>query len=260
MSKYFKKIVFFFSVFFLTNICVCMAATNTELMKLEVNQEGLSPNFTPSQTSYSLFVKDTINSIDVNAVASSTDSTVKVSGNDNLKSGDNTVLIEVTDKNGKENVYTITVTKASDKDKSDSYLQTLIVENLELVPPFVPETLNYDLGSVPNKINNVSIFAAPRQEGATVEISGNENLKDGNNVIKIKVNSEDGSTAKEYTLNLKKDTIDKAISDVVETSQEDSNMNTDKSRKTIDIRVFIGIVGILIIIIIYLVYKLNKKK
>lgn len=260
MLRYFKKIGMFLGILVFMNIGIFIGATTPELVKLEVDQEGLSPNFIPSQSNYSLFVKSTTNSINVKAVAADASSTVTVSGNENLKLGDNTVHIEVTSKNGEKKDYTIIVTKTNNNEKSDSYLQNIIVENMDLTPTFQPQTLNYDLGTVPNKINSISIFASPRQEGAKVTIVGNDKLQDGDNAIKINVTSEDGTTTKEYKLNLKKDKKEQAITDVVETSQNIVNVNNNNKKNSIDNKIFIAIILILIIVIVYLIYKLRRKK
>jgi len=80
--------------------------SNTYLSKLQVNKEGLTPNFNKEKTNYSLTVNENVNSIDVTALPEASTSKVLVSGNTNLKNGDNTVYVTVTAENGeKKNIY-----------------------------------------------------------------------------------------------------------------------------------------------------------
>jgi len=179
--------------------------SNTYLSKLQVNKEGLTPNFNKEKTNYSLTVNENVNSIDVTALPEASTSKVLVSGNTNLKNGDNTVYVTVTAENGEKKTYTITVTKLSDPVKSNSYLESLIVENATLSPAFSKEVLEYDCGIVGKSIESLKILAFGENENVKIEITGNESLIEGDNEIKVKVTSEDGTTSKEYKVKVKKD-------------------------------------------------------
>lgn len=179
--------------------------SNTYLSKLQVNKEGLTPNFNKEKTNYSLTVNENVNSIDVTALPETSTSKVLVSGNTNLKNGDNTVYVTVTAENGAKKTYTITVTKLSDPVKSNSYLESLIVENATLSPAFSKEVLEYDCGIVGKSIESLKILAFGENENVKIEITGNESLIEGDNEIKVKVTSEDGTTSKEYKVKVKKD-------------------------------------------------------
>jgi len=105
----------------------------------------------------------------------------------------------------KKKTYTITVTKLSDPVKSNSYLESLIVENATLSPAFSKEVLEYDCGIVGKSIESLKILAFGENENVKIEITGNESLIEGDNEIKVKVTSEDGTTSKEYKVKVKKD-------------------------------------------------------
>lgn len=178
-------------------------SSNTFLSKLQVNVEGLTPNFNKNKYSYTLALNEKVDSVNVTAVAEDSKAKVSVSGNTNLKEGDNTISIVVTAENGAKKTYTIIATKSTDLMKSDSYLANLIIEDCQLTPEFSSEIFEYDLGNV--SLDKLNVFAYPKNENAKVEITGNKELVDGENIIKIKITSENGATTKEYTLKVKKD-------------------------------------------------------
>lgn len=260
-----KKIIGIFVILFVCTISinVCYGANEDNLLQsLKINQEGLSPEFSPEKYNYSLFLKDSINSIDVDAVANG-DAKVEIIGNKNLKLGDNEVVITVTPKKGEKKEYKIIVTKTSNVEASDSYLQNLILENIELKPSFSPEVLEYDGGTVPNKINNILTFASARQEGATVKITGNEDLQEGENIISVNVTSVDGSTNKEYKIKVVKEKVEETKSNAVD-SKSDADIDKNESIKKdskMNYKILLGIIVILIVIcvIVAVVIKKNKK-
>lgn len=194
------------------NTVTTTKSSNTFLSKLQVNVEGLTPNFNKNKYSYTLTLEPNVNSIDVTALAEDSKSKVAIYGNTELKEGDNTISIVVTAQNGAQKTYTIIATKSADPMKSDSYLANLIIEDLVLSPEFSSEVFEYDLGET--TLDKLNIYTYPKNENAKVEITGDERLVDGDNVIKIKITSEDETTTKEYTLKVKKKVV--VIEDNVE--------------------------------------------
>ena len=178
---------------------------NAYLSKLQINQEGLTPNFNKNKTSYAVTVGENVNDLKVTAVAEDSKSKVAISGNTGLKNGDNKVYITVTAQDGTKKVYTITVTKTGDANKSNSYLQNLIVENAILSPEFSKEVFEYDCGTVGKSVETLKILAFGENENVKIDITGNDTLSEGDNKIIVKVTSEDGTTTKEYVITVKKD-------------------------------------------------------
>lgn len=180
-------------------------SSNAHLSKLQINQEGLTPNFNKNKTSYAVTVGENVNDLKVTAVAEDSKSKVAISGNTGLKNGDNKVYITVTAQDGTKKVYTITVTKTGDANKSNSYLQNLIVENAILSPEFSKEIFEYDCGTVGKSVETLKILAFGENENVKIDITGNDKLSEGDNKIIVKVTSEDGTTTKEYVITVKKD-------------------------------------------------------
>lgn len=85
--------------------------SETGLKELVVNSKDILKE---DEDEYKIKVDKNTDKLDISAVPSSDGSTVKIKGDTNLKEGNNTVIVEVTDKNGFTKSYTIEVEKESD--------------------------------------------------------------------------------------------------------------------------------------------------
>ena len=199
-------------------------SSNNYLKSLQVSEEGLTPDFNRNKLNYSLSVGEKVTSINVTAVPEDSKAKVYVSGNTELKDGDNNVLITVTAQNGSKRTYTIVVNKSADPEKANSYLSNLIIKDMILTPEFSNEVLEYDGGTVRLSGDKLEIYAYPTNENAKVEIIGNENLVDGENTVTIKVTSEDGTSTKEYVIKFIKETGEEtqALEDEVANSENET--------------------------------------
>lgn len=72
-------------------------------------------------------------------------------------------------------------------------LKELVVEDYKLTPDFDAETTKYSL-TLKDKDEKLNIKAIPADGKAKVDITGNENFKVGNNIVKITVTAADGTT------------------------------------------------------------------
>ena len=250
------------------NTTTATKSGNAYLKSLQVNYEGLTPNFNRNKTTYTLSVGEGVDSIKVTARPEHSGARVSVSGNTNLKDGDNNVYITVTAENGTKKTYTIVVTKSADPDKSNSYLENLIVENAKLSPEFSKEIFEYDCGTVGMDVNTLKILTFPEIEDAKVEITGNDELVIGENNIVIKITSVDGSTTKEYKIKVVKDETVDALSnsdeDIKLVDEENGPSKLDTIIEVIKNNALVIIMYIFIIVefiqIVYLYRKQNKKE
>lgn len=168
---------------------------------MRVNREGINPNFDKNVKEYYLLIDEDVKDLDITAIPSNKDAKVDIIGNKNLKNGLNKVEIKVTSKDkSKTNEYIINVTKTNDFKNSNADLEILAVEYFKLTPEFDKNVTNYFV-EVSNKVDKLNIFAVPVDEDAKNNISGNENLKVGNNKIVISVTARDGVTEKKYYIN-----------------------------------------------------------
>lgn len=92
----------------------------------------------------------------------------------------------------------LTTTKPKEEKSTNKALKSLAVEPAGLDPEFNKDTTNYTL-TVEQDVTSLKINAEAEDEKAKVSISGNENLQEGDNTVKIVVTAEDG-TARTYTI------------------------------------------------------------
>lgn len=174
---------------------------NTNLKSLKVDVEGLSPEFDKNITEYYLIVDLTIEEVNVEAVPEYEKSKITITGNSDLQEGENTVKILVKAENGNTKTYTINITKTNDLEKVNATLKSLSVKGFSFYPSFKTNIYNYNL-TVNEKLTQLEILAETEIEGATYEIIGNEDLKEGDNLIKVIVTAKDGETKREYKINV----------------------------------------------------------
>lgn len=171
------------------------------LESLTVSSGTLSPQFNKSITQYSVVVPNSVSQITINGTA--TDSNATVNGFDtyDINVGETQIQLEVVAQDFTSEKYYITVTREDviNPDKSsDNTLKSLTVQDVTLSPTFNPSIINYN-ATVENNITKLLISTEVNQQGASVTVDGDDNLKEGDNVININVKAEDNSV-KTYTI------------------------------------------------------------
>ena len=122
-------------------------------------------------------------------------------------------------------------------------LSKLEIKNSTLSPKFDLETYEYTIG-IKEDISSLEIEAVANNENATVEIIGNENLQDGENVITILVtNAETGEVAT-YQIIVNKNTQKEGVAKV--NWLQPSTWGTRE-------KIIVGIIGALILLIVILI-------
>lgn len=91
----------------------------------------------------------------------------------------------------------------TDTQAQNANLQSLRLNKEGLIPSFQKDIHQYYL-TVLNDVNDIDVIAISENPNATIEIIGNNNLKEGLNTILIKVFSEDKMTNNIYTINVTK--------------------------------------------------------
>ncbi|MDD2376430.1 MAG: cadherin-like beta sandwich domain-containing protein [Clostridia bacterium] len=216
------------------------ASSDATLKGLRVSEEGLSPNFKSSTLNYSIAIGKNVNNITVTATPNDSKATFYVSGNTGLVDGDNKIYITVTaaDKKTKK-TYSIVATKSADPDKANAYLENLIIDNSKFSPEFSAEVLEYNSENIKAEVEKLEIRAFPKIKAAKVEITGNDKLVEGENIIKVKVTAVDGTTTKEYTIKVTKEALP-VIASTVNIYDETDSLQDNNSSK---FREFLNTIG-----------------
>lgn len=200
----------------LTNTKPEEKSNNANLKSLTVAGEEFLPVFDKETTSYTMKVAEEVTKLEVKAEAEDEKATVTIKGNDELKEGENTVTITVTAEDGTTKNYEIKVTKVAGE-VTKLGLQTLTIKDTSIARMFKPDVYEYEIDI--NDVTSLEIEAIANDETATVEILGNEDLKEGENIITIIVSAGEGE--EKVTYQIKANKILKAAK---ETKQIDSKI------------------------------------
>lgn len=256
-------------------------SNNANLQMIEtqpVDFKGFSPN---KQSGYSVTLENDADRITFSYKKANSNSTVNIINKTNgdtgktwvkVSEGENIINIVVTAEDGTQKTYTINVTRKTKDDNSTKNetteettnettsedevedptaqafgLTKLSIAGVELQPQFQTDVYEYRI-ELKENLDKLDIKAIATEENANVEITGNENLQDGENVITILVkgDTEDKNVAYQIIVN-------KSVE-----NQEETNTNANKIKNIIIVSTVAVLV--LIVIIIIVVSKVKSKK
>lgn len=160
--------------------------------------------FDSEKTEYSAEVPNEVDEIEVYATAMNSSAQITGTGMIELKEGKNELKVEVIAANGAKKTYTLEVTRKEKDGVSGTTeekfgLASLSIEGLTLKPSFKVGTYEYTV-ELTEDLASLSIQAKANDEEATVEIYGNENLQQGENVITIQVTNEEAKKMATYQI------------------------------------------------------------
>ncbi len=187
-------------------------SSNKNLSSLKIEGIEITPAFDKDTTQYTAQVEGDVTELKIDAKAEHSKAKVTVEGNKNLKEGDNVIKVKVTAEDETTRTYFITVTQGEGTDVDTGLkLAELKIERVDFEGIFKPDVHSYDL-DLTSYVKKLDITATPNQPDATVEISGNEEFKEGQNVIVILLTSADGSETANYQIkvNVPAEVIEKA--------------------------------------------------
>ena len=216
---------------------------NANLKSLVVENFDIIPNFSSDVTEYTLDVTSEVNELTIKAEPEDSKATVTIKGEKELKDGENTVIISVDAEDGTTKLYEIKVTK---KEETVFGLTSLKIKDANI--EFKPDVYNYSV-NIKSDVDILEIQAIASEEDATVEITGNEELKEGENIITIIVSSKDGEKKATYQIKVTKEAV-----------EEEKTPRNVQSNSKIYIYAGIGAVALiaLIIVIVYTVKHRNE--
>ena len=194
-------------------------SSDSKLKALSVEGYQISPEFSADVKEYTLNVPYEVTKLNISASVNHSKATYSVTGEEELAVGKNEVIVKGRAEDGSTTKYTIIVTRAREELHINSIIAKITDENgviteLPLNPVFSFDILEYTLEQISYKIEKIDIEALANLEGATVEITGNENLQEGENIITItaripKENVAEGETETEevkvYTIKVNKE-------------------------------------------------------
>lgn len=167
-------------------------SSNSRLSSLRIAEGILTPEFDSKTSEYTINVPNETTKLSIEAITDDSKASAKITGNDELQVGENTIEITVTAEDGSTSTYTIKAVRADAQLGLQSLNIFYIDENgekiqIDLNPAYEAGLFEYTLKELSHKINNLIIEAVATRENAKIEITGHENLKTGENIITIRV-------------------------------------------------------------------------
>lgn len=168
-------------------------SSDSTLKSLTIEGCELYPEFTPETKEYSVKVGNDVTSVNIVATANDSKASCKLEGvYQDLAIGENTATVVVTAEDGSTNRYIIKITrgrealklvtlKISYKDSEGN------IKELKLNPELSEEIFEYKLEDLSYLISKLDVEVIANLEDAKIEITGNEKLSEGENIITITI-------------------------------------------------------------------------
>lgn len=236
----------------------------TDTTSADLSNLGIKPNdfsgFLPNKTSYDVTVPENVQTIEVYATAKNSSAKISGTGTQELAIGENKIEVVVSANDGTTKTYTINIKREGENkeevsqttEKVEEGLSELKVENLELTPKFETNVYEYSTKYIGEK-TTLDIQAIVTEPTYTVEIVGNENLKEGENVVTILVSDKNGKNVATYQININKSKIDEEA-----IAKQEEERKQQEQKKLLLIGGIAG--GVILLIIIILIIKHQKSK
>lgn len=238
------------------------SSTTKKSSNANLNNLGIRPHdftgFSPSKTSYSVTVPADIETVEVYAQLADSSATVSGTGTVKLEEGENTVNVTVTAEDGTVKTYTINITRGETVEeitevtsKEGEGLSKLSIQQIrEITPEFQTNVYEYTVKYI-GENTSLPIEVEPTDESYQVEITGNEDLKEGENLITILVSKSNGDNVATYQI-----TVNKTLVDEEALAREQAEK--EQRQKTI-IGAIIAVV-LVIAIVVFIIIKRRRNR
>lgn len=247
--------------------------TKAKSSNANLSNLGMNPNdftgFSENKTSYDVTVPNNVTQVEIYATKKDSKASLTGTGIKKLQEGQNTANVIVTAEDGTTKTYTINIKRLSKNEKQDITenldaksssnskdleLSNLEIEGVNLEPSFESSTYKYEI-SIKGEQSNLDIKASTNNTSDKVEIIGNENLQNGQNIITILVTNSKSDEVATYQIYVNKNVID--------SNTVDNEFGKTVKELKIKLWVFRALVVIVVLGIIMLLiikHKKNKKE
>ena len=200
--------------------------TKAKSSNANLSNLGMNPNdftgFSENKTSYDVTVPNNVTQVEIYATKKDSKASLTGTGIKKLQEGQNTANVIVTAEDGTTKTYTINIKRLSKNEKQDTTgnldtksssnskdlkLSNLEIEGVNLEPSFESSTYKYEI-SIKGEQSNLDIKASTNNTSDKVEIIGNENLQNGQNIITILVTNSKSDEVATYQIYVNKNVID----------------------------------------------------
>ena len=223
--------------------------------------------FKPSVTSYNVSVPNDVEKITVYATAKNSKDTITGSGNKSLKVGQNMCEIKVTSEDKKKTkTYVINVTRKEKEDeleeKTDEKennndenisitegIKNIEIKDYNITPSFSQDVYSYEV-DINEVIEKLEIDTETTSDDIEVEIAGNENLKQGENIITLLVYNKKDDTTSTYQITAN---VGNQETGLITTNKEDNKSSSNAKEWIIK-----GVMLAIVVLILFILIKRHK--
>ena len=230
---------------------------------------GITPNdfsgFRYATMTYDVTVPENVEEVEVYATPMNANAEVTGTGMKTLEAGENTFEVTVTSADGtRTNTYTINVTRQGDASSNTTVgtttsqttseeegdgLDSLRIGDLDLSPKFSTNVYEYTAKYVGQE-TSLNVQATATDDSYNVEVTGNNELQEGENLITIVVSDANGENVATYQVTLNKSTAQEPV------VTENTNQNDNRQ-----MYIIAGVIGVaIIVLIIYLIVRHKRRQ
>lgn len=231
-------------------------STTKKSSSANLSNLGIEPydfsGFKSGTTTYNATVPNDTTSVEVYATAKSSSAKVNGTGKKSLELGTNKIDVVVTAEDGTTKTYTINITRREETEANTEIVQeqysgdglaSLKIGDLTLSPNFDTTIYEYTVKYIGEE-TKLEITATATDPYYTIDIIGNENLQEGENIINILVSDPDDENVAAYQI-----TVNKSLVDEEAIARE----KEEQKRKIIIAGVVIAVIIAIIIVIIAII-------
>lgn len=191
-------------------------SNDSSLKALVVEGYELYPEFNADTHEYNIRVTNDITKLTIKPTVNHEKASYQIQGaTEELEVGKNVITVVVTAEDGSTTNYVINVTRNRENLSVENIKFFYTDENgqkqeLVITPEFSADVLEYDLGTISYLVSKLDVDVLANFEEAQIEIIGNENLTEGENIITITVtmpseNEEETDEVLTYKVKVNKD-------------------------------------------------------
>lgn len=250
------------------------SGSSTKSSDATLSDLGIKPNdfkgFKSGTTSYKTTVPEDVAEVEVYAKTTSSKATVTGTGKKKLENGTNKVEVIVTAENGTKKTYTIEITREGKNEETATTAQTeettaanenigdglssLKIEDLKIEPDFKTNIYEYRVKYIGEK-EKLDIEAKTTNSNYKVEITGNDELKEGENIITILVSDANSNNIATYQV-----IVNKSLVDEETLAKEQEQKQKEEQKKKMMVAGGIGASLLVFIIAIVAIVKHRQNK
>ena len=250
------------------------SGSSTKSSDATLSDLGIKPNdfkgFKSGTTSYKTTVPEDVAEVEVYAKTTSSKATVTGTGKKKLENGTNKVEVIVTAENGTKKTYTIEITREEKNEETATTAQaeettvanenigdglsSLKIEDLKIEPDFKTNVYEYRVKYIGEK-EKLDIEAKTTNSNYKVEITGNNELKEGENIITILVSDANSNNIATYQV-----IVNKSLVDEETLAKEQEQKQKEEQKKKMMVAGGIGASLLVFIIVIIAIVKHRQNK